>query len=265
MCNGRDILIYLAVINNGDWDKTYSDITSKRDIDMDKVNETVKNLKCQALTIVDKDYPEYLKHIVKPPIVLFYYGDRSLFMNDLKLISVVGSRLPSEYGERATRSIVSKIAKHFTIVSGLARGIDTIAHKEAIKAGGKTIAILGSGIDTCYPRENFELYREIKKNHLLVSEYPGDTGPDRTHFPFRNRLIGGLGVFLLLGEGKDRSGSLISVNAAMAASRTVGCIPHPIDYPTLNNDLIQTGALLVRNADDIYYELGYQDVEKLCE
>ena len=251
MIEGRDILIYLAIKFRGDWDKIRDTITGKNFVDAKEVEELNSTDKSNKLTILDPEYPEWLRAIYKPPFVLFYYGDISLIKNIDKNIAVVGSRQYSEYGKETTFILVKDICARYVIVSGLARGIDSIAHETAIKNGGKTIAVLGSGIDVCYPSDNKVLYKKIKKDHLLVSEYPSDTPPEPQLFPLRNRIIAGLSKAVLVTEASERSGTLITVHYALAANKDVMCVPHPAGTHSSCNRLISQGAYLVESGEDI--------------
>ena len=254
---GHKILTYLSIIHAGDWDLMYEDLINRKTSYPDEViNKEVAKLKCNVLTILDENYPAYLKEGFKPPLVLYYYGDISLLYNDENTLGVVGSRATTPYGEEITTKIVSELANDFIIVSGLAKGIDSIAHKAAISNGGKTIAVLGNAIDECYPKENKELYEIIKKEHLLISEIPpgARVGPER--FPFRNRLIAQLSSALLVTEAKYRSGTSITVGFALNKGIEVMCVPHPAGTESLCNLLITEGADLVESAKDIRLELS---------
>lgn len=256
MIDHRDLLIYLSLTAKGDWSETYSMIKNAKIINAspEDVKKTLSEIKSNILTIFDPEYPEYLKKIYRPPFVLFYYGDISLL--NTECVGVIGSRKCSDYGLNVTDKIVGEICPYLTIVSGLARGIDSCAHTSALKNKGKTIAILGSGIDYCYPSENIELYDEIKKNHLVLSEFPNDTPPDCNNFPFRNRLISAFSKGLLVTESKKRSGTSITVGFALSEGKDVMCVPYPIDEDSNCNQLIKDGATLVENGSDVLFQLG---------
>lgn len=213
---GRDIIAYLALKHNGDWDSIYKDIHDKAYAGSEeKIKEALEKLKCNYITIIDDEYPKCLKLNYKPPFILFYYGDITLLNNCENNVAVIGSRQCSSYGIEMTEKIVSSIARDVTIVSGLARGIDSIAHKSAINSGGKTIAVLGSGIDYCYPKENRALYEEIKNNHLLLSEFPFMCEPNKENFPFRNRIIAALSKVVVVTEASYKSGTSTTVSWAL--------------------------------------------------
>ncbi len=256
IATARTKIVAISIKYNGNWNKIYRAICRHEEVEEEYI-EKAETLKCETLTLVDSDYPEHLKNIKDPPIVLYYYGDRNLLLNPFKNISVVGSRDHSEYGGNVTTDIVSDLAiRGYTIVSGLALGIDSLAHEAAIDAGGKTIAVLPGGIDYCYPQSHKKLYELIKKEHVLVSEIPFDTVPEQFSFPIRNRIIAGLSKTLLVTEAKPLSGSLTTVLLALEGNTDVMCIPHPVGSNSECNRLIMTGAFLVENADDVVDQMA---------
>ena len=246
--NAREILIYLSLKFNGDYRRIREAIEKHEYIDDDI---DIPKTDYKAVTIVDEDYPEELKRYTMCPIVLFYYGDLSLIKDINKNLAVIGSRITTEYGSEATKEIVKDVAKDVVIVSGMARGIDSIAQAQAIKCGGKTVAILGSGIDYCYPETNRDLYEEIKKNHLVISEYPGQTQPTADQFRFRNRLIAMLSNTVLITEAYRKSGTSITANIALNIGKNVCCLPYPIGRYSLCNHLISQGAYLIENGNQV--------------
>ena len=166
--------------------------------------------------------------------------------------SVIGKRVPSEYGSNITDKIVCDLVKNeYTIVSGMALGIDTLAHRSALKNKGKTVAVLGSGINYCYPKRNQDLYAQLKSNHLIISEKPGDYVPQAKDFPSRNRLIAGLSESVVVTEAEKRSGTMITVGYALDRGKDIYCIPSRIGDPMGCNLLIQQGAKLVLTVNDI--------------
>jgi len=253
MLNARNVLIYLSIVHNGDWNNIYDSICNKEDLREKEceINKTISSLKYKAVTILDDEYPDYLKTIFQPPFVLFYYGDIYLIKDYRKNLSIVGSRNLTIYGEDETCYMAANLCKEFNIVSGLARGVDGIAHQVAIDCGGKTVAVLGSGIDYCYPIENKDLYNEIKKNHLLISEYPGSVIPEKHYFPLRNRLIAAFSKGVLVTEARKRSGTMITVNYAIEYGRDVMCVPSQAGEDSGCNTLIKEGANLVENYSDV--------------
>lgn len=222
------------------------------------LSELMRNKKIDVLTIFDERYPQILKEIAEPPLLLFAIGDLNLLTE--KMIAVVGTRKPSHYGVYATKKIVAELVEYgFTIVSGLAKGIDSLGHSIALENAGKTVAVLGCGIDVIYPPENRSLYAAIAQKGLILSEYlPGERA--RTgYFPLRNRIISGLAYGTLVVEASLKSGTLITAQAALDQSREVFAIPGPIS--SINsvgtNHLIKQGAKLVQSVDDIIEELSY--------
>ncbi|SFH59748.1 DNA-processing protein DprA [Pisciglobus halotolerans] len=209
------------------------------------------------LTILDPAYPQYLKQIYDPPVILFYQGQLSLLQNDL--LSVVGAREHSTYGTSVVKALVPELVQnHLTLVSGLAKGIDQLVHQQTIVHAGHTIAVIGTGLDCYYPFENRSLQKEIAQHQLLLSEYPAGTKPRRAHFPMRNRIIAGLSLGTLVIEAKYRSGSLITAQSALNEGREVFAIPGDIFNPFAvgTNDLIQHGAVCVTTVNDILQNLS---------
>lgn len=211
------------------------------------------------LTINDPAYPQRLKEIYDPPQLLYIKGE--LKADDDFSMGIVGSRKMSIYGQQATPELTKNLARAgLTIISGLARGIDTLAHKTALEAGGRTIAIIGSGIDSqsIYPPQNKLLAEKISQQGAVISEFPIGTLPLAHHFPLRNRIISGLSLGVLVIEAQEKSGALITAHHALAQNREVFALPGSIYSPSSNgtNKLIQQGAKLVRSADDILEELN---------
>ena len=251
MLKGQEIIAYLAVKYRGQWEDIYDAIRRKEQLEEDDVREVVSNIKSNYLTIIDDQYPECLKRIYQPPFCLFYYGDLNIIKKSVKHLGVVGSRDMTSYGRKAAESLLTKLSLSTCIVSGLAKGVDAKAHEIAIKNGGHTIAVLGSGIERCYPVSNLELYQEIKANHLLISEYPDVEPARKEHFPMRNRLIAAFSDALLLVEAKLKSGTQITANYALQQGKDVMCVPYHIDEGSVCNKLIKEGAFLVETSDEI--------------
>ena len=254
--NGKQILIGLSIKFEGNWEKIYQAIMSKDTGNLYSYYDEFAKARCNAVTIFDENYPQILKQIYNPPFVLFYYGDIALAHNPSKCISIIGSRKPTTYGTKMATKLSNELSKSFVIVSGLAKGIDGISHQGAIDAHNKTIAVIGSGIDYCYPSVNDLLYQEIKKNHLLLSEYFGKVKPDQNHFPARNRIIAGLSKAVLIVEARNHSGTSITANYALSFSRTVLAVPDRADTDSACNRLIKEGAVLVESAQDVIEELN---------
>ncbi len=205
----------------------------------------------------DEDFPQLLSEIPGPPKLLYVDGDPEIL--HLPALAIVGSRNPSKGGERNAFEFARHLTSvGFTIVSGLAQGIDTAAHRGALAAGGKTIAFLGHGIDRIYPASNKDLAEEIAANGALVSEFPLGTHPGKENFPQRNRLISGLSLGTLVVEAARRSGSLITARLAAEQGREVFALPGSIHNPLARgcHELIRQGAKLVETSDDIVNELA---------
>ncbi|MEA1929003.1 MAG: DNA-processing protein DprA, partial [Candidatus Auribacterota bacterium] len=206
----------------------------------------IEKLDVRIITIFDSDYPENLREIYDPPVVLYIKG--SIIPEDKPALAVVGSRRASHYGLQTAEKISYQLAaRGFTVVSGLARGIDTRAHRGALKASGRTIAVLGSGLGNIYPPENGQLAKEISLSGAVISEFPIRAIPDRQNFPLRNRVVSGLSLGVLVVEAAQRSGALITARLAMEQGRSVMAIPGRIDSFSARgtNSLIQDGARMV--------------------
>jgi DNA processing protein len=224
--------------------------------DIDKEFALAKSYNLQILSTESSDYPENLKNISDPPVILYVQGQ--LKQQDILGIAIVGSRLASFYGLTAAEKFAYDLSGlGFTIISGMARGIDTRAHRGALKSAGRTIAVMGSGFANLYPPENKELAQEISRNGAVISEFPINTGPAKQNFPRRNRLISGLSQGVLIVEAAKNSGALITADFALEQGRDVFALPGKVD--SLNsfgtNELIKQGAKLVSSVDDILEEL----------
>ncbi|MCM8792488.1 MAG: DNA-processing protein DprA [Candidatus Omnitrophica bacterium] len=228
--------------------------------DTNKIKEEfalIKKYNLKIITYMDDEYPFLLRQIYDPPFVLYVKGE--LKEKDKLAIAVVGARQASFYGIQCSQKFSYELADlGFTVVSGLARGIDTWAHKGALKAGGRTIAVLGSGFSFIYPKENKALIDEISLNGAVISEFPCNTRPLPFNFPRRNRIISGLSLGVLVVEASKKSGALITANLALEQNRQVFCIPGRQDsYQSWGtNTLIKEGAELVLDISDILEELN---------
>ena len=220
--------------------------------------ERVKKFGGDVLILDDGSYPDQLREIADPPITLYVRGDWQACMEQ-PCVAVIGSRNCSTYGKNAAEMLARELASRgITIVSGLARGIDTSAHKGAIDGKGRTIGVLGTGIDSIYPRENTRHAQEIlDSGGALVTQFPLGTPPLKDNFPYRNRIISGLSLGVLIVEASERSGSLITARLAMEQNREVMAVPGNItsgnSYGT--NHLIKAGAKLVQQWQDVVTEL----------
>ena len=234
-----------AITNNvkdGDW--------------LNRELDHLEKLGLALLTLNDAYYPHNLKMIYDPPPILYIKGE--IQEGDGLSLAIVGSRSASAYGKDTTQRLARSLAERgFTIVSGLARGIDTAAHKGALKAGGRTLAVLGSGIDVIYPWENNRLAEEISEHGAVISEFSLGTQPEAPHFPSRNRIISGLSLGTIIIEASFRSGSLITARLALEQGREVFAVPGNVDSPWSKgtNRLIKEGAKLVMDTEDIIEEV----------
>lgn len=253
MTKPRNILISLALKYNGDWDKITEAIKAKEELDEELIEEASNT---QAITLLDPEYPSSLKQCYKPPIVLFYKGDISLLQHEGS-VAYVGSRNATPYGTNMAREICSGLAKKdYAIVSGLARGIDTQALASALEAKGKAIAVLGSGIDNCYPNDCRPLYDTLAEKGLIISEYPKDTPPTAETFPLRNRIVANLPKAVIVGEASRRSGTMITVSYALSGNKDVGAVPFRAGEDSECNLLIKDGAFMIENVADALLMLG---------
>lgn len=196
----------------------------------------------EAINYLDSNYPQILRTIYNPPALLYFKGDIALLKTDC--LAIVGSRQATDYSFRCIGGLVPRLVNRYTIVSGLAKGVDSWAHQHALNNHGKTIAVIGSGLDIAYPKENLALQQEIMNNGLVISEYPPRTPIRKFHFPQRNRIIAGLSQKVIVTEAKKRSGSLITADLALENNREVLAIPGRIDVSLSAgcNSLIEQGA-----------------------
>ncbi|MBP1991350.1 DNA-processing protein DprA [Paenibacillus eucommiae] len=213
------------------------------------------NMRICTLTLFDSEYPAILKEIAQPPWVLYYKGNIPLI--NLHLLSIVGTRMPTAYGKKVAEDFAFSISNlGFGIVSGMARGIDSYAHRGALKGSGRTIAVLGCAIDQVYPPENRILSGQIEEQGLIVSEYPIGAKMHPGMFPYRNRIIAGLSLGVVVVEAAKRSGSLITVDLAIEESRDVFAVPGQITSPKSQGvlPLIKQGCKILTTIEDIKEE-----------
>jgi DNA processing protein len=232
-------------------------LAARRTLDLAAERERVEQADIQLITRDDQGYPAALAQIPAPPPLLYVRGQISAV--DDWSVAVVGTRSPTTYGREATRRVVGELAAAgVTIVSGLAIGVDTIAHTTALEAGGRTLAVLGSGLDQIYPERNRALAEQIVASGALVSEFPLGTRPTPQLFPVRNRIISGLALATLVVEAGTKSGALITVRNALEQGRDVFAVPGPIFSPKSEgpNQLIRDGAGLVMRGQDILEALN---------
>ena len=226
-------------------------------IDLVSEMERLDKAGIKVYTFQDDDYPARLREIFDYPPIIYLKGELSL--QDEWCIAVVGTRRATVYGKQVTQEIVENLARNkITVVSGLARGIDTIAHRAALEAEGRTVAICACGLDSVYPPENAALARSIVENGALISEYPLGAKPRADNFPRRNRIMSGMSLGVLVIEADEISGAVITAHMALEQNREVFAVPGSILSPMSRgtNTLIQEGAKLVRNCTDILEELN---------
>ena len=241
-------------------------LAARSALDLDQELERIAAVGAQVLTWESPDYPRLLHEISAPPPVLYVKG--TITEEDVWAVAIVGTRRASDYGREVTRRLAAALARSgITIVSGMARGIDGEAHRAALKAGGRTIAVLGCGIDRVYPPEYRRLAGEVVAQGALVSDYPLGTEPEGKNFPPRNRIISGLSMGVLIVEAGVRSGALITADYAAEQGRDVFAVPGSIlgRGSAGTNALIQDGAKVVLGPEDILEELNLTMVAEQTE
>ncbi|MEY8737404.1 DNA-processing protein DprA [Lactobacillus sp. AN1001] len=251
-CPSKDELFLLLKLGQTQKNDLWDALQSKQLAQKIRQNLKVSHF----LTILDKRYPLQLQEIYSPPVVLFYQGDIEL-LDSKKLLGVVGARQCSSYALQAlTQLLPDVIQQQLVLVSGLAKGVDGLTHQLALKHHGKTIAVIGNGLDISYPSCNRALQTQIAHAGLLLSEYPLESRPLKYHFPLRNRIIAGLCQTVLVVEARHHSGSLITANLALQENRNVLALPGRINdiNSTGCNELIAAGAKPVLNSNDILEE-----------
>ncbi|MGH7884582.1 MAG: DNA-processing protein DprA [Thermodesulfobacteriota bacterium] len=223
---------------------------------VEKAIKKSEKLGFKIYSLLDKNYPVNLLNLYEKPTVIYVLGD--VKKEDENSVAIVGSRICSSYGKKVAQNLSRQLAERgITIISGMARGIDSISHKAAVDFGGRTIAVMGSGLDRIYPPENMRLYKLISENGAVISEFSLGTPPDAQNFPQRNRLISGLSKGVIIVQASKQSGSLITANFALEQNKEVFAVPGNIDSRLSEgtNLLIKKGAKLIENADDVIDEL----------
>ncbi len=249
----RKIILYFALKYHGNYKLIMQAIKNKEQVLKEELENIESKIKCNYVTLIDKDYPQSLIHMGNPPFILFYYGNLSLLNYSQEMIAVIGNRKYSQYGQNMTKQIVKGLKEYNAIViSGLALGIDSIAHSSALENNIPTIAVLGSGIDYCYPTTNKEIYDKIKQNGLILSEYPNDTLPEPQNFLIRNRIIAALSKSIVVIEAKYKSGTMNTVAYGLEFGKDICAVPYLANHQSGCNYLIKQGAKLIETAKDIF-------------
>ena len=241
-------------------------LATRGTISLDAELEKLEQYNVEAISVDDPQYPPRLREIYDYPPLIYVRG--TLIPEDECALGVVGTRRPSLYGKQVAEEITTGLARNgITIVSGLAAGIDSIAHRAALQAGTRTIAVAGCGLDIVYPSNHVALARQIMEHGALVSEFPLGTRPKAEHFPQRNRIISGMSLGIIVVEAGERSGALLTANRAIDQNREVFAIPGSIysHNSSGTNRLIQEGAKLVSNCADILEELNLNIVARQME
>ena len=245
-------------------DKSKKELADKNTDKYEKIYDLYKKNNVKILTIDMEEYPEMLRHLSSPPVLLYCRG-KFINLNERLCISVVGTRRITDYGKNCARNISKELAENgVIIVSGMASGVDAAAHYAALEAGMPTVAVIGTGINLVYPKTNARLMKEIIKTGMVISEYPLNTEADKFRFPERNRIISALSIATLVIEADLRSGSLITANLSNELGRDVYAVPGSIYsvYSKGTNSLIRDGAYLTTCAEDLLsnYRLKYSDL-----
>ena len=230
----------------------------EKNVDLTGELKRINEFGCQIVIQSDENYPEHLRQIYDPPLVLYVKG--TLLAKDKNAVAMVGSRMTTHYGMEAARKLAFQLAYvGVTIVSGGARGIDTAAHQGALHAKGRTVAVLGTGINLVFPSENVELFEQIAAQGALVTQFPFNRKADKQSFPIRNRLVAGMTLGTVVVEANLTSGALITARMAADNGRQVFAVPGRIDSPRSKgcHDLIKNGAKLCESAEDILCEFEY--------
>lgn len=252
----HDLLLTLSVRCNGDSRAVYQEVRLGHYPNDEEIEDAKKRIKSKVFTYQDSIYPHELERIYPTPLTLFYRGNISLIHNPNACVAIVGARVAHTYALEKTRKLAATLAKAgFTIVSGLARGIDSAALEAALPYG-KAVAVIGNGMDYYYPPENEELQKAIAQNGLLISEYPDYVAPQPIQFVARNRIIAGITQVLVVAEARRKSGSLITAAFASTLGHDVCAFPHEDDGDSGCNMIIKDGAFLIEDETDIYDILG---------
>lgn len=233
----RDTLVYLAVKYSGDWHKIYNGVLKKEDVDYEECEKVISSLKCNYITLLDEEYPNYLKQTIKPPFVLFYYGDISLLKDNTNSIVVCGSRDINLQNRKALTDYLTTNKADKIIVSTLTTGTGELAIETGLKNGNKVIGVMASGIDNC------RTYEKVKEQGLIISEFPNDTPLEQVNIMARNRYLAMLGSEVLVSQITKQSGNNTIVMYGINYGKDIVVIPQPFESEYSNNELIYEGAI----------------------
>ena len=246
----ENIILYFSLKYNGDFLKIYNALVEKEPIDESLKKELFSNVKSKYTTIFSNDYPQALKEINCPPFVLYYYGDISLINN--KTIVVVGTKSPSDFGKKVTKDLIKDLVENdYTIISGMDLGVNSLVHRTAIENHGKTVAVLSCGIEKCCQKRNDNLYKKLKDEHLIISEFPFDVEPSKDKRTFRYRIIACLSDSVLVTECTDICESMLAVNYGLEQNKYIYAVPSYTYEGIGSNRLLREGAYAVLSANDI--------------
>ena len=244
-------------------EQTQAILESKRTWDLEKESEILKEKGIAFVTCESERFPETLRNIVDPPYGLYVKG--KFLSAEKRTAAIIGARMCSEYGRAMAEELGKQLALHgVTIISGMARGIDAYGHLGAVKAKGETYAVLGCGVDICYPESNRRLYEQIPQNGGVLSEYPPGQKPEPWHFPARNRIMSALSDVVIIVEAKERSGSLITADFALEQGKDVYAVPGRVGDSLSKgcNYLIKQGAGIISDVEDFLKDLELCDIHK---
>lgn len=253
--NPREVLLTMSYLKSGDWNQIYESIKNKERLKDEDIIKAKKETKANFITVVDENYPECFKHLYNPPFLLYYYGNLSLLSYKYRL-TAIGTRKPTLYQNNTVYSFLQECEDKFdnkmVIISGMAKGIDQSAMKAAMDKGAPLIAVIGSGIDNPYPKDNDGIYDYCKGgNGLVLSEYPLKTQAQPNNFVFRNRILAALSYVTFVGGGKKISGSMSTVHHSVELNNEILALPCNTTGDDLTNILIRDGATSVLTSEDI--------------
>ena len=246
----QELLAQYSWKYDGDWSSISKALSTMEEPGHEMIQD-------RYITIFDEDYPKSLRRLRFPPWVLYYRGDLSLLK--YPSITIVGSRKMNGYGKKMTELSASILADRFVLVSGLAKGVDAIVHRTAMGKKGKTIGVIGCGLNIRYPRENEYLYRRMEKEQLILSEYPSTTGVKKHHFPWRNRILAALSEGVIVTQAALKSGTMLTVNEALNLGKEVWCFPYLFNDP----EDMGCNLLISQGANILYDDRPLRDLSPL--